>query len=241
MDLSEKNLTAFFEALDDDFGDVGDFNNPYADKLRPIILIVIKKLKEVVPRAIFYPETIYVERSEKYSNPYYVASVEADNWLNKMKRTKVTFSIRESDYFTSNTTYERIDAPVFNIEAESGGAAGHFQMMIHPTRPKDDTVYTSGGFDSAVRDATAKAKAAQNGSQYNDMKMFYKALAEAGYTKGGVNKREKLQYVTVKKDIHEELQAFVLKMGWDKLGVQVTGQGFDAYLRIPYLVGDEDE
>ena len=241
MDLSEKNLTAFFEALDDDLGDVGDFTVPFEKELRPVILIVIKKLKEVVPLAVFHPETIYVERMEKFGYPHYVASVEADNWLNKVKRTKVTFSIRESDHYTSNTTYQQITAPVFSIEGGSGGHAGQFVMMIHPTRPKDDTVFTSGAFDSAVRDANAKAKAASTGAAYNDMKVFYKALAEAGYTKGGVDKREKLQYVAVKKDIHTELEALVVKMGWDKLGVQVTGQGFDAYLRIPYLVGDEDE
>jgi len=233
----------FKESTDDDLGDVSEFADPAERNIRLVVSTVIEKLKELVPLAIFYPETISIVRTDKHRFTQYSAAIDVDNWLNKVKKVRITFSIREGDHFITRFTYQYIDAPIFIVEAESGGNVGYFEGAIHPTHPKEDYINPSGSFITAVKDANAKAKAAKTGAIYNDMKTFYKALANAGFIKGAVKKQDKVQYVAVKKDIHDDVRAFIQKMGWDKLGVKVTGSGIDTYLQIPYVVekGNTDE
>ena len=241
MSLSEKTLTAFFEAIDDDLGDVSDIPMPREMEIWKLVANrVLDQLEKLVPLCKFDRNSLTITRDEESYGICYMASVKTTNWLDKKPGYVLTFYMRQLDSYMRSYrhahAYQRVEDTAYAVKGPAG-----FEMEIHPNDPAEDAGHTTttGKFDTAVNTANAKARAAQTGATYNDLKAIYKALANAGYTKGAVDKREKLQYVTVKKDIHDELEAFVKKMGWDKLGIQVTGTGFDSYLRIPYVVGEE--
>lgn len=236
MNLTTKDLIAFFEAVDDDLGDVG--NIPEADIRKMVANRVIDQLEKLVPLCKFDRDSLSITQEEET----YIVYVKTTNWLNKKPGYILSFTMqREEGYmrsYRSQNAYQHVKEPAYEVRGDAG-----FEMEIHPNDPSEDEGHTttSGKFDTAVNTANAKARAAQTGAVFNDMKAIYKALANAGYTKGAVDKRENLQYVTVKKDIHAELEALVKKMGWDKLGIEVTGTGFDSYLRIPYVVGERHD